>query len=231
MAQPLIPSRAISRRVCFLNMAVRAREALLLLRVIILPMFPQSIHQLRLRLLRLGGIIRMPERRNRQRGITVTEVLVAAALIGIALLCISPMLSYAFRSTRLSKERAAATQAAQRIIEQIQAQGFNQASALIHGNATYLGEEGCVRDNSAYIICSNDLQKQKLYIRDGDGAIATEAKPGYKLMAVTRHYHHQPRDSSTLADDLIQVTVKITWPGSQGQFVTMGITLARNGFN
>lgn len=176
----------------------------------------------------------MPERRNRQRGITVTEVLVAAALIGIALLCISPMLSHAFRSTRLNKERAAATQAAQRIIEQIQAQGFNQASALIYGNATYLEEQDCGRENSAYIICSNDLQKQKLYIRDGDGAIAREEKPGYKQMYVKRHYHYQPRDTSTLADDLIQVTVKVQWDNKDKDaesIATMGITLARNGLN
>jgi type II secretory pathway pseudopilin PulG len=158
--------------------------------------------------------------KHRQRGISTTEVLVSAVLIGIALMCISPMLSQSFRSTRLSKERAAATQAAQRVIEQIQAAGFSGAASIVNALPA-----------SRHAVQTDDLQGTKLYIRDGDGAIATEAKPGYKLMSVTRDYHYDPRDNTTLADDLIQVTVKITWPGSQGQSITMGITLARNGLN
>jgi hypothetical protein len=130
------------------------------------------------------------------------------------------MLSHSFRSTRLSKERAAATQAAQRVIEQIQAGGFSGAAAIVNALPA-----------ARHAVRTDDLQGNKLYIRDGDGAIATEAKPGYKLMNVTRDYHYDPRDNTTLADDLIQVTVKITWPGSQGQSITMGITLARNGLN
>ena len=75
-------------------------------------------------------------------------------------------------------------------------------------------------------VAANDLQGNKLYIK-GDGTVWKSPKAGAKLLQVQRVYTYQANDPGTLADDLIQVTVKINWPGSTGRSVTMGTSLSR----
>ena len=60
-----------------------------------------------------------------QKGMSLTEVLVASILLGLTILAISPMIGLGFKNTHLTKERSAAIQAAQRIVEEIQDSGFS----------------------------------------------------------------------------------------------------------
>lgn len=149
-----------------------------------------------------------------QRGISVPEVLVAAALLAIAVLCISPMLSFGFKSSHLNKERAAAAQAGKRLVEEIRHAGFAAALSIVNPATT-----------SAVRI--DDLQGNKIYIT-GTGKIATAPGSNTKPLQVQRLYYFDDKGSAHPADDTIQVTVKITWPGSSESRVTMGTTLARS---
>lgn len=150
----------------------------------------------------------------RQKGISLPEVLVAAVLLGLAVLCITPMVSYSFRSSHVNKEKSAATQAAQRLIEQIRNRGFAGASSI-------------VSSTTPSSVQSDDFQGNKLYIT-GNGEILTQPASNAKLLQVQRLYYYSSGATPNPADDLIQVTVKITWPGGSGQNVTMGTTLARS---
>ena len=158
----------------------------------------------------------MQKKRKKQKGITITETLVAAVLISLAMMCISPMFAWSVKLANLSKERSAATQAAQRVVEQVHNSGFTTASAIVNRTTTQA-------------VLSDDLQGEKLYIRDVDGQISTTDKDGFKLLQVQRIYSFVENSPQSLADDLIQVTVKVNWPGSNGNSVTMGIALPRNG--
>lgn len=151
-----------------------------------------------------------------QHGFTIVETLTAALLLGLAIWFMTPMLTWSLKSSQLNKERSAATQAAQRILEEVQNGGFTSASAI-------------VSRNNPQTVMPDDLQGNKLYIREFDGQISTTPKSGFKLLQVQRIYTFIENSPQSLADDLIQVTVKINWPGSQGYNITMGIALPRNG--
>lgn len=152
--------------------------------------------------------------RRSQQGLTLPEVLVAAVLLGLAILCISPMMSYSFKSSHLNKERSGAVQAAQRIVEQIRSAGFVDAASKVNSGAP-----------SA--ILPNDLYNQPLYIK-GTGEVQSTPGSNTKPLSVVRVYHFLPGQSPAPADDQIQVTVKITWPGSANAHVSMGTTLVRS---
>lgn len=141
-----------------------------------------------------------------QRGLALSEVMVAAALLGLVMLAVSPMITYSIRSSHSNKERSAAIQAAQRIVEDVRNAGFAQAASLVSpGNS---------------VILPDDLQGNKLFIK-GTGEVGTTAEGGAKPLNVNRIYAFSDRG------DMIQVTVKITWPGSSGRHVTLGTTLNR----
>lgn len=148
-----------------------------------------------------------------QQGLSVPEVLVAAVLLGLGVLFLSPLMSYSFRSTHLNKERSGAVQAAQRLVEEIRNAGF--ASAL-----------NIVNPTTTSAILANDLQGQALYI-NGKGEVSTQSSSNTKLLQVARQYYFIANGPSP-ADDLIQVNVRITWPGGGSQNITMGTRLARS---
>ncbi len=152
---------------------------------------------------------------SRQAGLGLVEVLISALLIGLGILLISPMLGLGFKSTYRNKEKAGAVQAAQRLVEQVRNAGFTQASTLVSAA-------------SPTAILSDDLFGNKLYLK-GDGQMLTQPATGAKLLQVQRIYSFDHRGTINLADDRIQVTVKVTWPGGGTQHVTMGVTLVREG--
>ena len=151
---------------------------------------------------------------NTQKGLSITEVLVGAVILGLSILAISPMMGWGLKTTYINKERGGAVQAARRIIEDIQNAGFGNASSIV--NPTVLNA-----------VQSDDLQGNKLYVK-GDGKVVIAPETGAKLLQVQRFYHFIMNDPPP-ADDLIQVTVKVTWPGGGNQNVTMGISLTREG--
>lgn len=151
----------------------------------------------------------------KQQGISLVEVLVAAVLLALGIMLVSPMLGLGFRSTHQNKERAAAVQAAQRIVEQIRSRGFSHAASI-------------VSPNSPLSVQPDDIHGEKLYIK-ADGQVLKQPATGAKLLQIQRIYSFDNRGSIALADDRIQVTVKITWPGGGSQHVTMGVTLVRDG--
>lgn len=152
---------------------------------------------------------------SQQKGISIPEVLVAAVLLGLAVFFISPLVSYSFRSSYVNKERSAAVQAGQRLIESIRNAGFEGANAI-------------VTEASPNAVLADDLQGQKLYIRQ-TGEVLTQPVNDAKLLQVQRFYAFDAGPTPAPLDDLIQVTIKITWPGGGSQHVTMGTTLARSG--
>ncbi len=154
-------------------------------------------------------------KRRLQRGISIVEVLVAAILLGLAIYFITPLVSYSLKQSQVNKERSAAVQAGQRIVESVRNAGFDGANAIV--NST-----------TPTTIQLNDLQGQSLYIKQ-TGEILTAPATGAKLLQVQRLYTFSEGDTPAPSDDLIQVTVKITWPGSASRHVTMGTTLARSG--
>lgn len=149
-----------------------------------------------------------------QAGISLPEVLVSAVLLGLAILCITPMISYSMRSSHLNKERGAAVQAAQRLLEEIRDAGFPAALSIVN-------------PATPNAVRSDDLQNRKLYIT-GTGEVSTQPASNTKLLQVQRLYFFSGGATASPADDLIQITVKLTWPGSADQHVTMGTTLARS---
>lgn len=151
----------------------------------------------------------------RQRGISLVEVMVSAVMLALGIMLVSPMLGFGFRSTHQNKERAAAVQAAQRIVEQIRNRGFSHAS-------------GIVSPTSNTSVQVDDINGEKLYIK-ADGQVLKQPATGAKLLQIQRIYSFDNRGTIALADDRIQVTVKITWPGGGSQHVTMGVTLVREG--
>lgn len=151
---------------------------------------------------------------SRQQGLSVTEVLVGAVILGLSILAISPMLGWGIKTTFTNKERGGAVQAARRLIEDIQNAGFTGASSIVN-------------PVTPTAVQTDDLQGNKLYVK-GDGKVTTTPESGAKLLQVQRLYHFVPNDPPP-ADDLIQVTVKVTWPGSGSKNVTMGISLTREG--
>lgn len=148
-----------------------------------------------------------------QKGISLPEVMVAAVLLGLAILCISPMMSYGIKSTHINKERSAAVQAAQRLVEEIRHAGFASANSKVNPSTTSAIE-------------NDDLQGQKLYI-NGKGEVSTQASSSTKLLQVVRQYYFIANGPNTV-DDLIRVNVRITWPGSGGKNVSMGVDLSRS---
>lgn len=150
-----------------------------------------------------------------QAGISLPEVMVAAVLLGLVMLGISPMMSYGIKSDYINKERSGAVQAAQRIVEEVRNAGFEQAITIVN-------------DGSPSAVQADDLHGNKLYIR-GTGEVLTAPTGDSKLLQIQRLYSFDPGKSPAPADDLIQVTVKITWPGSSGRHVTMATTLTRTG--
>jgi type II secretory pathway pseudopilin PulG len=152
--------------------------------------------------------------RGNQQGIGLVEVMVAAVLLGLGIMLISPMLGLGFRSTYRNKEKTAAVQAGQRIVEEIRNKGFSGASAFVSPSSTTA-------------ILADDVNGNKLYIK-GDGQVSTQPATGAKLLQVQRIYTFDDQLTRNLVDDRIQVTVKITWPGGGSQHVTMGVTLVRD---
>lgn len=150
-----------------------------------------------------------------QRGISIVEALVAAVLLGLALFFISPMVSYSLKQSQVNKERSAAVQAGQRIVESVRDAGFDGANAIVNSV-------------TASSVQLNDLQGQSLYIKQ-TGEILTAPASGAKLLQVQRLYTFSEGATPAPSDDLIQVTVKITWPGGASRHVTMGTTLTRSG--
>lgn len=150
-----------------------------------------------------------------QGGISIIEALVAAVLLGLAIYFISPLVSYSLKQSQVNKERSAAVQAGQRIVESVQNAGFEGANAIVN-SAT---------PSSVQL---NDLQGQSLYIKQ-TGEVLSAPATGAKLLQIQRLYNFSEGDTPAPSDDLIQVTVKITWPGSASRHVTMGTTLTRSG--
>ncbi len=149
-----------------------------------------------------------------QQGISVVEALVAALLLGLMVTMISPMMSYSFKSSYQSKERSAAAQAAQRILEEVQAAGFDGANAI-------------VSEGTPTAIVANDVQGQPLYI-SSTGQVSTTGSTGAKLMQVQRFYAFNANGPGS-ADDTIQITLTLSWPGGKGKAVTMGTLVTRTG--
>jgi len=150
-----------------------------------------------------------------QRGISLPEVLVSAVLLGLAIYFISPMISYSLKQSQVNKERSAAVQAGQRIVESVRNAGFDGANAIVNSTTP----------SSVQV---NDLQGNLLYIKQS-GEVLTAPATGAKLLQIQRLYNFSEGATPAPSDDLIQVTVKITWPGSSSRHVTMGTTLARSG--
>ena len=149
-----------------------------------------------------------------QRGISVVETLVAALLLGLLVVIMSPMMSYSFKSTHQNKERSAAVQAAQRILEEVQLQGFQAANAI-------------VSEASPTAMFTNDTQNKPLYLT-ASGEVSTTPISGAKLMQIQRRYSFNANGPSAV-DDTIQVTLTMSWPGGKGRAITMGTTLTRTG--
>jgi len=148
-----------------------------------------------------------------QKGLSLPEVLIASVILGISIVAVSPMLGWGFKATYMAKERSGAVQAARRIVESVQNAGFVQASSIVNpANLT--------------AVQVDDLQGNKIYIK-GDGKVVFAPENGAKLLQVQRFYTFVGNDPSP-ADDLIQVTVKVTWPGASKN-ITMGISLTRDG--
>ena len=154
-----------------------------------------------------------------QAGISLPEILVAAALLGILIMAISPLMSYSFKSSHINKERAAAVQAAQRLVEEVRDAGFASAFTLIDTLDT-------VAPIDQEAVVTNDLQGNPLYIK-ATGEVLSAPAEGAKLLNVVRMYTFNSGPTPALGDDSIQITIKITWPGSTGRNVTMGTTLTR----
>lgn len=154
-----------------------------------------------------------------QQGITLPEILVAAALLGLLIVAVSPLMTYSLRSSHINKERAAAVQAGQRIVEEIKDAGFAAAYTIIDTLDTTAPV-----DQEAMV--PNDIYNRSLYIK-GTGEVTDTPESGSKLLNVVRIYSFNAGPTPAPADDHIQVTVKITWPGSSGRNVTMGTTLTR----
>ncbi|PKL76876.1 MAG: hypothetical protein CVV27_08070 [Candidatus Melainabacteria bacterium HGW-Melainabacteria-1] len=150
----------------------------------------------------------------RQQGISLPEVLVAAVLLGLAIFFITPMISYGFKSSHLNKERSAAVQAGQGLIEEIRQVGFAGALSIVN-------------PSTPSAVLSDDLQGNKLYIT-GTGEVSTTPGSNTKLLQVQRLYYFSAGNTPSPVDDLIQITIKINWPGSADAHVTMGTTLARS---
>lgn len=154
----------------------------------------------------------------RQRGgISLPEVMIAAVLLGLVIVAISPMMSFSIKSDHINKERSAAIQAAQRIVEEVKSAGFEQAVTIVN-------------ESTPSVIEADDLQGNKLYIR-GTGEVLTAPGGSAKLLQIQRLYNFSGGATPAVADDIIQVTVKVTWPGSTGRHVTMGTSLTRTGDN
>ena len=154
--------------------------------------------------------------RRHQSGISIVETLVAALLLGMLIFMVSPMMSYSFKSSQQSKERSGAVQAAQRILEEVQSQGFQGANAI-------------VSDTTPTAVLSNDTQGNPLYVL-ASGEVSSESSTGAKLMQVQRFYAFSPNGPGAF-DDTIQVTLTLSWPGGKGKAITMGTTLTRTGGN
>lgn len=156
----------------------------------------------------------MAIKRDSQQGISVVEALVAALLLGMLIMMISPMMSYSFKSSKQSKERSGAVQAAQRILEEVQLQGFQGANAI-------------VSEGTPTAVLANDTQGNPLFIK-GNGEIVTAPETGTKPVQVQRFYSFSANGPGAV-DDTIQITLTLSWPGGAGRAVTMGTTLTRTG--
>lgn len=154
--------------------------------------------------------------RHRQSGFGLVEVMVAAVLLALGIMLVSPILGLGFRSTHQNKEKTAAVQAGQRIVEQIRNRGFSHASSLVSPSSTTA-------------VLADDVNGQKLYVK-ADGQVFTQPASGAKLLQIQRIYSFDDQGTRNLTDDRIQVTVKITWPGSGSGHITMGVTLVRDQF-
>lgn len=156
----------------------------------------------------------MAIKRSTQQGISVVEALIAAMLLGLLIMMISPMMSYSFKSSHQSKERSGAVQAAQRILEEVQLQGFQGANAI-------------VSEGTPTAVLSNDTQGNPLYVQ-ASGEVGSTPTTGAKLMQVQRFYTFAANGPGAV-DDTIQVTLTLNWPGGAGRGITMGTTLTRTG--
>ena len=156
----------------------------------------------------------MAIRQREQLGLSVIETLVAALLLGMLIMMISPMMSYSFKSSQQSKERSGAVQAAQRILEAVQSQGFQGANAI-------------VSETTPTAVLSNDTQGNPLYVL-ASGEVSPQSSTGAKLMQVQRFYTFSANGPGAV-DDTIQVTLTLSWPGGKGKAITMGTTLTRTG--
>lgn len=156
----------------------------------------------------------MVTRLRSQLGLSVVETLIAALLLGMLIMMVSPMMSYSFKSSQQSKERSGAVQAAQRILEEVQSQGFQGANAIV--SAT-----------TPTAVLSNDTQGNPLYVL-ASGEVSRQSSTGSKLMQVQRFYSFSSNGAGAV-DDTIQVTLTLSWPGGKGKAITMGTTLTRTG--
>jgi prepilin-type N-terminal cleavage/methylation domain-containing protein len=73
----------------------------------------------------------------RSRGLTMIEVLIAIAILGIISITFLSALSTASLSVGLADERTVAESLARRQLEYVKNQGYNPASALNNNNPTY----------------------------------------------------------------------------------------------
>ena len=119
-------------------------------------------------------------------GVTLPEVMIAAVLLGLVIMAISPMMSFSIKSDHLNKERSGAIQAAQRIVEEIKDAGFVQAITIVNA----------ITPSS---IQADDLQGNKIYIQ-GSGEVLTAPTAASKLLQIQRIYSYSDGATPAAAD-------------------------------
>lgn len=160
---------------------------------------------------------KIKKRLKKQKGSFTTEALVAATIVTLSMMVMAPMFGWSVKASNLNKEKSSAVQIAQTIIEQVQNKGFNNASGIVSSTNTQSVE-------------TDDLEGKKYYLApDGEIFHQNEPTEALKLLQIQRIYAFVNGDPNTLADDLIQVTIKITWPGASTANITMSTALPREG--
>lgn len=166
-----------------------------------------------------------------QKGFMMTEVLITALLIVIAMVGILPILFSGMKTSKTTKLRATMTSIAQKEIETFNQSKFTNVLDTIKKDLVTAADYNTFINTNETLTTTIEpnvsLMPYLVYIDPVNGEIKNSLEPGLKKVNVNRTYRFI-KGEITVSDDIIQLIVTAKIDGSTGKPVTLTSLLSRD---
>lgn len=169
-------------------------------------------------------------RTNFQKGFMLTEVLITALLIVIAMVGVLPILFSGVKSSKVSKTRATMTSIAQKEIENFNQSRFDTILQTIKSgfsvsdyNTFLTTDENSSRELSPYVFVKTEI----LYLNPINGKVSSSISSNLKTISIKKIYRYIKGEPS-VTDDMIELLVKVQVSGEISKPVILTALLSRD---